>query len=90
MWAGLTSRDARRAYSKVIGVVMVLPWLVCAAFLALVGIGALGATERFGWGVFAVGWFLPALAVDVVVVLIARQNLLHQFRARATERFQSR
>jgi hypothetical protein len=90
LWAGLTARDARRAYTRVISTILVLPWVLYAGFLGALGAGAFGPAHEVTWVAFVAVWFLLNLSVDVWFGLSARAKLQSEFRQRATERFQSR
>ena len=90
LWQGLTARDARRAYTRMISAILVLPWVLFAGFLGGVGIGAFGPAHLLTWKVFVGVWFGLGVAVDCYFGLTARQRLVYQFRQRATERFQAR
>lgn len=90
LWWGLTARDGRRAYSRMIAAIFILPWVLYAAFIGLLAVGAFGPAHRVSWQVFVAVWFVFNVAVDAGFALFSRQRLLTEFRIRATERFQSR
>lgn len=90
LWAGLTARDARRAYTRIISAILVLPWVLYLGFLGALAVGVFGPAYEISWKVYVAMWFLSGAAVDVCFALISRERLLNEFRARATERFQAR
>jgi len=89
MWAGLTARDARRAYTRIISAILVLPWVLFAGFLGALGAGVFGPNQNVTWRTFLGIWFFFGLIVDVFFGLTSRNRLKNEFRQRATERFQS-
>jgi hypothetical protein len=90
LWAGLTARDARRAYTRIISAILVLPWVIYAGFLGALGAGVFGPAHDVTWKTFLTIWFCFGLAVDAYFGLSARSRLQSEFRLRATERFQAR
>jgi len=89
LWAGLTSRDVRRAYTRVISAILVLPWVLFAGFLGVIGAGVFGPAHDLTWKTFLAVWFFFGFAVDLHFGLNSRRRLNTEFRLRATERFQS-
>jgi ABC-type Na+ efflux pump permease subunit len=90
LWAGLTARDARRAYTRMISAILVLPWVVFACFLAGLGAGVFGPGHNVSWKPFVGVWFFSGLAADIVFGATSRARLWAEFRQRATERYRGR
>jgi ABC-type transport system involved in multi-copper enzyme maturation permease subunit len=83
MWLGLTSRKPGRAFGKTIFFVLLLPWLV---FFALIAIIAYGGKEPESKAILGI-WFAISLAVDALLFSWASLNLRTRFREVATSRF---
>jgi hypothetical protein len=89
LWEGLTARDGRRAYARVVGKILVLPWVIYAGFVGALAASRFVPALDMSWRGFLGVWFFCGLAVDLGFGLAARQRLLTEFRQRATERFKS-
>ncbi len=88
MWLSLISRSVNQVFLVCVGLVMVLPWLLCAmaTFIWLTVFEARFGALSFGTKVCI--WAGISLAVDLLVGWRwARSNLLHHFRDAVLQRF---
>ena len=93
MWLGLTARNLNRAILGTIARVLVLPWV----FFYAIGFGLEILSRLSGRGPFEPGpntvlysWFVIGLLNNFVFGFCwARRNLLREFRAVATQRYQT-
>lgn len=93
LWLGLTARNPKLALSGTVIRILVVPWILFAAFATFIGIASSGT--GFGNGEAAaatmlVFWTLICLGVDLFFGLMARHGFMSQFRERAAQRFQQK
>lgn len=87
MWVGLTAKNPNRASGITVVRVLVLPWVVFAAILVLVGLVAFASSLDVG-GKFYLGlWFVLGIFADLAFGLSARWQLQTSFRLVAMQRF---
>ncbi len=85
LWSGMTSGNRPTSVVLVRGII--LPWLVCIAFVSLVAMGSVAARgDLFTPPRMLAGWALIGTANNVLCIVRARRSLTTDFRDLATRR----
>ncbi len=87
MWTGLTIPQARQAAGNTGFKILLVPWLLIAAFMTAAGISGFFGSITFKG--FLTIWFTVGMVTNLFFGLWSRRNLHRHFRTRAVERFQS-
>jgi ABC-type transport system involved in cytochrome c biogenesis permease component len=92
MWRGLNSRRPNRAAAAALLRVLVLPWILIALALTVLGLSRVRFFDHNFWELNGLQllYLVVSLAVNALFGLPARRRLLTQFREVATQRFESR
>jgi hypothetical protein len=90
MWQGLVAKNPARAASASLSRVLVVPWLLIAVVMLLLGLASMrGVREPEPFPNFFLGlWFVLGLIVDFGFAAYARQKLLTEFRVAAQQRYE--
>jgi ABC-type transport system involved in cytochrome c biogenesis permease component len=92
MWRGLNSRRPSRAAAAALLRVLVLPWILIALALTVLGLSQVRFFDHSFWELNGLQllYLVVSVAVNALFGLPARRRLLTQFREVATQRFESR
>jgi ABC-type transport system involved in cytochrome c biogenesis permease component len=89
MWTGLAVRNPRHAFGAALVPVLALPWLGVGVAMTIFALLPYQMQQSFHWdGWPLLLWFGLGVAVDLVLGLAARANLLNDFRLVAAQRYQ--
>ena len=90
MWQALTAKNPNRAAGSTVLRVMILPWVVFAFVMLLVGLASMVRSPELGWQFFLGLWVFLGIAADLGFGGWARLKLLTEFRAVATDRYDAK
>jgi ABC-type transport system involved in cytochrome c biogenesis permease component len=92
MWRGLNSRRPNRAAAAALLRILLLPWILIAIFLTLVGLSRSRVFDHHFWesNGLQLLYLMVSLVVNALFAFPARRRLLTEFREVATQRFESK
>jgi hypothetical protein len=90
MWQALTARNPVRAVTGNLLRIMVLPTVAFAVLCLFRALWSIREADGPGWQFFLGWWVGLGVAADIFFSLAARNKLLTQFRAAATQRYTRR
>ncbi len=91
MWTGLAVKNPRHAVGAAIVPVLALPWIGVGVVMTIIELLPYEMRRPFRWdGLPLLLWFGFGIAVDVLLGLAARNNLLRKFRVMAAQRYQAK
>jgi len=91
MWTGLAMRNPKHAFGAAIVPVLALPWIGLGVVMTIIELLPYEFRRPFRWDGFPLlVWFVFGITVDLLFGLIARRNLLLNFRLVAAQRYQPR